>query len=121
MDGEKPVCFYKTSIRDFIYDKDGEVKYHWISLNRDTCVNRVKNVNGAGMISFKLNLMSSETGQVNFKEHKAWKKNPPKRAHSVIIRAYIYQCKDIPAADSNGTSDPYIKVWDMSSGKPKQT
>jgi len=32
----------------------------------------------------------------------------------VIIRAYIYQCRDLPAADSNGTSDPFVKVWDMS-------
>lgn len=73
------------------------------------------------MISFKMSIASAEQGQVNFKKHKAWKKNPPKRAHPVIIRAYIYQCKDIPAADSNGTSDPFIKVWDMSKGKTKKT
>jgi Ca2+-dependent lipid-binding protein len=32
----------------------------------------------------------------------------------IKVRAYIYQCKDLPAADSNGTSDPFIKVWDIS-------
>jgi hypothetical protein len=25
-----------------------------------------------------------------------------------IIRAYIFQARDLPAADSNGTSDPFI-------------
>jgi len=36
------------------------------------------------------------------------------------VRAYIYQCRDLPAADSNGTSDPYVKVWDMNK-MPKKT
>jgi len=44
----------------------------------------------------------------------AWKSSPPKRAQPVAIRAYIYQCRDLPAADSNGTSDPFVKIWDMS-------
>ena len=26
------------------------------------------------------------------------------------LRVHIYQCKDLPAADDDGTSDPYIKV-----------
>ncbi len=35
------------------------------------------------------------------------------------IRAYIYQCKDLPAADDNGTSDPYIEVWSSDKKKAK--
>lgn len=30
------------------------------------------------------------------------------------LRAYIYQCQDLPAADSNGTSDPFLRIWDLS-------
>ena len=26
------------------------------------------------------------------------------------VRAYIFQCRDLPAADSDGTSDPCIKI-----------
>jgi len=37
-----------------------------------------------------------------------------KRYTPVKIRAYIYQCKDLPSADSDGTSDPFIVMWDMS-------
>ena len=36
------------------------------------------------------------------------------------IRAYIYQCRDLPAADADGSSDPYITAWDTS-GKMKKT
>lgn len=35
-----------------------------------------------------------------------------KRANPVKIRAYIYLCRGLPAADKNGTSDPYILCWD---------
>lgn len=50
-------------------------------------------------------------GSKNFKEHKAWMKPPPKRLSSWKIRCYIYQCKDLPAADSEGSSDAYIEAW----------
>ena len=29
------------------------------------------------------------------------------------IRAYVYQARDLPAADADGTSDPYLRLWDM--------
>jgi hypothetical protein len=53
---------------------------------------------------------------INWTKSDAWKKKSSKESdmHNVIIRAYIYQCRDLPAADSNGTSDPYLQVWDMS-------
>ena len=41
------------------------------------------------------------------------------RSNPVLVRAYIYQCRDLPAADSNGTSDPFVKVWDMSTEQKK--
>mmetsp|Transcript_73146 Transcript_73146/g.101428 ORF Transcript_73146/g.101428 Transcript_73146/m.101428 type:complete len:105 (-) Transcript_73146:136-450(-) len=36
---------------------------------------------------------------------------PPKRLECWTIRAYIFQCRDIPAADDDGSSDAYIKIW----------
>ena len=72
------------------------------------------------MISFKLSIHDvSANGKINFREYDSWKKNPSKRAIPVTIRAYIYQCRDLPAADSNGTSDPFVKVWDMSDKQKK--
>lgn len=84
-------------------------------------VNKVKDANKAGMISFKLAIHRAQDQAYDFKEHPAWRKMPPKRLEPVKIRAYIYQCMDLPAADSNGTSDPFVQVWDMSDGKPKRT
>ena len=27
------------------------------------------------------------------------------------MRCYIFQCRDLPAADSDGSSDPFIKIF----------
>lgn len=34
------------------------------------------------------------------------------RSTPVKIRAYIYLCLDLPAADAEGTSDPFLVIWD---------
>ena len=59
----------------------------------------------------------SMNGAVDFSQYNAWKKPAPKRLNSWKIRAYLYQCKDLPAADDNGSSDPYIEVWSSDKNK----
>jgi C2 domain len=50
-------------------------------------------------------------GPLDYKNLEAWKKPPPKRLNAWKVRCYIYQCRDLPAADSDGSSDPYIEAW----------
>lgn len=52
--------------------------------------------------------LAAENGTINFKEQKAWKKEPPRRVLAFNMRCYIFQCRDLPAADSDGSSDPFI-------------
>ena len=73
------------------------------------------------MISFKMSIhqvfrdkMEGKDIYNNFKSYDAWSRGELKRLPTVKIRAYIYQARDLPAADADGTSDPYVKVWDMS-------
>jgi len=61
----------------------------------------------------------TKNGPLDFKQFAAWKKPPPKRLSSWKVRCYIYQCKDLPAADSEGSSDPYIEVWTTDKNKAK--
>lgn len=49
----------------------------------------------------------------------AWNQKIASRLSAIKIRAYIYQCRDLPAADAEGTSDPYIEVWDLETKKKK--
>ena len=39
-------------------------------------------------------------------EQPHWKKRLSKRPDSKKIRCYLFQCKDLPAADEDGASDP---------------
>jgi hypothetical protein len=96
-------------------------EYRWLTMLPDLCVNKVKDAKDAGMISFKMSIHKVYRDQDgtkdvynNFKDYDAWSKGEVKRLFPVKIRAYIYQARDLSAADSNGTSDPYLRVWDMS-------
>ena len=61
-----------------------------------------------------------EDEPIQFADFDCWCKRPPRRAEAIKIRAYIYQARDLPAADKEGTSDPFITVWDCDD-KPKKT
>jgi hypothetical protein len=65
------------------------------------------------MFSFKLSIHDvTKNGPIDFKDYKAWSGKVAKRSNPVKIRAYVYQCQDLPAADAEGTSDPFVVAWD---------
>jgi hypothetical protein len=118
MDGDTPVCFFKDDIANYV---DPNPAMQWHSFLPDLSVKKVKKPDQVGQFSFRLSLHDvSANGPIVFKDYDAWKKKVPKRSNPVKIRAYVYQCRDLPAADSNGTSDPYVKAWDVGTAK-KQT
>jgi len=108
---DDPVCYFISDIDNFL-DVDPEMK--WYSFLPDKCVNKVKEPFQVGQFSFRMSLHDvTKNGPIDFSQYKAWKKKSgAKRLTPIRVRAYIYQCRDLPAADSNGTSDPYILVWD---------
>jgi hypothetical protein len=57
----------------------------------DKAVNKVKNINEAGMLSFKLSVNDlTNKRHVDFSLHPAWSKPPAMQANTVKVRAYIY-------------------------------
>jgi hypothetical protein len=68
------------------------------------------------MFSFKMSIWDvTSDGPITFKDKgtcPSWAKKFQKRATPVKIRAYIYLCVDLPAADNDGSSDPFIECWD---------
>ena len=64
----------------------------------------------AGMVSIKISVanITKRGGSVDFKKTNAWRKDPPRRIGAYNVRCFIFQCRDLPAADSDGSSDPFI-------------
>lgn len=112
MSGSTPICYYKGEIEEFL---DPNPKMKWLQMNCDMALGKVKEAHLSGLVSVKISIHNtSKNGPINFESFDSWKKPPPKRLNAYKVRAYIFQCRDLPAADSDGQSDPYIKVWDMS-------
>ena len=70
----------------------------------------------------KLGVVKKGFDPYNFKAAEAWKTGPPRRMVPWKIRCYLFQCKDIPAADDDGSSDPFVRIWNMNKdGKKIET
>lgn len=41
-----------------------------------------------------------------------WKEKISRRPPFNKVRAFIYQCKELPSADEDGLADPFVQVWD---------
>lgn len=100
MSGDKPICFYQANIEEFL---DPNPKMRWIELTNDLAIGKVTEAYQSGLISFKLSIHDkAKDGPIQFDSFSSWKKLPPKRMGIKKVRAYIFQCRDLPAADSDG-------------------
>ena len=66
----------------------------------------------------------TQFGPIDWKSYKnSWGKykRMPKRPGNHKVRAYIFQCRDLPAADSDGTSDPFLELIDSDGSQKTQT
>lgn len=109
LDGSYPICYWKGKVSDFT---NPDPKFQWIILKNDKAIGRVSEDHEAGMLQIKLSVNNKQmNGPVDYKTFDAWKKPPPRRLGSKKIRCFLFQCRDIPAADEDGSSDSYISVW----------
>ena len=70
----------------------------------------------------KLGIMKKGFEPYNFKVSEAWKAGAPRRLGAWNIRCYLFQCKDIPSADEDGSSDPFVRIYNMNKdGKKIET
>jgi len=105
-------------VKDFM---NPDPKFQFYPFICDLAIGKVTDPDKAGMFSMKIafNNITKSGSQVDFKKVKAWSRPPPKRMISYKLRCFIYQCKDLPSADSTGSSDPYVEVWTTEKEKPK--
>lgn len=67
----------------------------------------------AGYFSFRLYFHEIDRqGAFDPARIPSWKRPPPTRLTPYRARVAIYQCENLPPADSTGHSDPYVQVYD---------
>jgi hypothetical protein len=73
------------------------------------------------MVSVKISINDiGLNGVKDFSKYPSWSKKVARRMNVTNIRIFVFQARDIPAADDNGLTDCYIKVWNFE-GKKLQT
>ena len=111
MKGDIQICYWKGTPEEFT---DPNPKYRWLTMKNDKAIGKVDEDHEAGLIQLKLSINDkTANGSVEYKQHEAWKKPPPRRLNTKKIRCFIFQCRDIPSADEDGTSDAYISIWNQ--------
>lgn len=116
MSGSDAISYYKADITEFM---DPNPDFRWVQMNPDLSIGKVKEHYKAGVISLKLSIHDKRHGPIVFKNFDSWTKDPPKRMNPKYVRAFVFQCRDLPAADSDGQSDPFIKIWDTTKDEVK--
>ena len=62
----------------------------------------------AGIVGIRIAIHDISThGEFDWKKT-VFGKKIPRRPGNLKVRAYIFQCRDLPAADEDGTSDPFL-------------
>ena len=114
-----PVCFWSCDLSDF---RNLNAKWRWIQLKPDLSYGYVENARDAGLISVKLSVTKRVTDGATdkFAQQPAWKTPVPKSLEPYNLRCFIFQCRDLPAADSDGSSDPFITIFN-SVGEEQKT
>jgi hypothetical protein len=88
----------------------------------DKSVGTVSKAYKAGMISFRLSIHhQTNFGDVDWNYVPAWSHELSDEPDAYPIRVNIYQCKELPSSDDNGTSDPYVQIWSPFSPNDNET
>lgn len=85
----------------------------WIQLEPDLAIGECKLHHKAGMVGIKLAIHDvTKDGQIDWQDYPSWCQKIPKRPPNMKIRVFVWQARDLPAADDNGSADPFVQIID---------
>lgn len=103
---EKRICFLRLKILDFL---NPNPELRWVDFEPDLAIGAVEEHFKAGIVGFKLSIHDIEKdGPINFLQFPQWSKRVNKRPPNIKVRVFCWQARDLPAADDNGSSDPFL-------------
>jgi hypothetical protein len=95
-----------------------ESALEWVEFMPDKAIDKVSEPQDAGLCGIRVAIHDMREGPYDWSKG-VWGQRISKYPDTFNCRAYIYQCRDLPAADENGTSDPFVVIHD--STKEKRT
>lgn len=82
-------------------------------MNPDLAIGDVKKAYKAGVLGVKFSIHDeTSNGEIEWKKYPAWSGKLSRRPPVIKIRVFVWQCRDLPAADENGSSDPFMRISD---------
>ena len=85
--GEQNVCYYRSSVRDFI-DMDPKIK--WLEFQPDLSLGAVTESHMAGLVGIRISIHDvTANGPADWKQG-IWGQRVPRRPGNLKARAYIY-------------------------------
>lgn len=69
-------------------------------------------------VKFSINDLQKNP-KANWNQYSAWRYEPTLYLEKKVLRCFIFQCKELPSADSDGASDPFLQVWDADNSDVK--
>ena len=103
----KPISYIRLKAADFT---DPNPKMKWVEMIAEPVGNQIKSPELAGVVSFRLSIVRADSG-VHLPSQEKWSKKLLRRPSSAKIRCYLFQCRNLPAADDDGASDPIITIF----------
>ena len=114
-DNDDILCYHTFRATEFLEEKP---VWKYYEMTPDPSVGKIAEGKSGGIISFRCFMRKTELKE--FQEPLQdinlcmQVKTLPKRPKAQKVRAYIFQCKDLPPADDDGLADPYVQMWDLS-------
>ena len=89
-----------------------DAEMQWVTLQIDHSVGEIKDPQKSGLISIRLAINDrTDNGDIDWDYVPNWSEDRPEAPSFYNVRAHIFQCKNLPAADTDGSCDPYIMVY----------
>ena len=104
------VCYTRLNSKDF---RDIMAEPKWIALTPDKAIGKIANEWEGGHLLIRIytgKYTGDEDDRIG-KWHLPPHKVSPKRLKKAKLLFNLYQCRELPSADSDGQSDPYVELY----------
>ena len=110
--GNDLICYQRLPAADVLAGKYGNMKgdygkgVHWVQLLEEPLLDKLKDTETPGNILMQLEIVT----RAEAAKHKFRFSDELSSKEKKTVRVYLYQARNLAAADSNGSSDPYATI-----------